>query len=144
MIFPVVINTVIFLLLSLFHTYWAFGGGLWIDSVLPTNSSGTKMLNPSIPATFIVAFGLMFLAFVTAGNQGFSDKYVKKNYFRYGSLIIAVIFLLRAIGDFKYVGFFKTITATQFAINDTQIFSPLCLLIALASFSIFILNKSKS
>ncbi len=144
MIFPVVINTVIFLLLSVLHIYWAFGGGLWIDSVLPTNSSGTKMLNPSMPTTFIVAFGLMFLAFVTAGNQGFLDNYINKKYFRYGSLIIAIIFLLRAIGEFKYVGFFKTITATQFAINDTQIFSPLCLLIALSSFSIFILNKNKS
>jgi Protein of unknown function (DUF3995) len=144
MIFPVVINTIIFLSLSLIHFYWAFGGKLWIDEVLPSNSSGTKMLNPSMSATFIVAFGLMFLAFVTAGNQGFLDNYIKRNYFRYGSLIIAVIFLLRAIGDFKFVGFFKTITETRFAINDAQIFSPLCLLIALSSFSIFILNKSKS
>jgi hypothetical protein len=144
MILPVIINTVIFLCLSLLHIYWAFGGGLWIDSVLPTDLSGTKILNPSMPASLIVAFGLLFLAFVTAGNQGFTDNYVKRNYLRYGSLIIAVIFLLRAIGEFKYVGFFKTVTATQFAINDTQIFSPLCSLIALLSFSIFILNKTKS
>lgn len=144
MIFLITINTIIFSSLSLLHFYWAFGGKLWIDSVLPTNSSGTKMLNPSMSAAFMVAVGLMFLALVTVGNQGFLDEYVKRTYFRYGCLVIAVIFLLRAIGDFKFVGFFKTIIGTQFAINDTQIFSPLCLLIALLSFSIFILNKSKS
>ncbi len=143
MIFPVIINTIIFLLLSLLHFYWAFGGQIWLDSVLPTNSIGTKMLNPSMFATLIVAFGLLFLAFVAAGNIGFLDNYVKRIYFRYGSLVIAAIFLLRAIGEFKFVGFFKTITSTQFAVNDTWIFSPLCLLIASTSFSIFILNKSK-
>lgn len=102
------------------------------------------MLNPSMAATFFIACGLMFLAFITIGNQGFLDNRVKRTYFRYGSLVIAAVFLLRAIGDFKFVGFFKTINETQFAINDTQIFSPFCLLIALLSFSIFVLKQNES
>jgi hypothetical protein len=131
-------------LLSLLHFYWAFGGQMWFDSVLPTNSGGTKMLNPSMLTTLTVAFGLLFLAFITVANIGFLDNYINRKYFRYGVLIIAVIFILRAVGEFKFVGFFKTITGTQFAANDTWIFSPLCLLIAFLSFLIFILNKSES
>ncbi len=139
----IVINTIIFLLLSLLHFYWAFGGQLWYQDVLPTNSSGLKRLNPSIAAGLIIALGLLFLALITIANQGLFDKYIKGKYFRYGTLVIAVIFLLRAIGDFKFIGFFKTIIRTRFAINDTQIFSPLCLFIAILSLIIFMLKKSK-
>ena len=45
----------------------------------------------------------------------------------YGLYVVASIFLIRAIGDFNYVGFFKKVTTTEFAINDTKYFSPLCL-----------------
>ena len=43
---------------------------------------------------------------------------------------LAAIFVLRALGDFQYVGFSKRIRGTQFAHWDDRIFSPLCLLIA--------------
>ncbi len=139
----IIINTIILLLLSLLHSYWAFGGQLWYEDVLPTNSSGLNRLHPGMAAGLIVALGLLFLAVITIGNQGLFDKYIKDTYFRYGSLIIAVIFFLRAVGDFKFIGFFKTINRTRFAINDTQIFSPLCLFIAIVGLLIFMLNKSK-
>jgi Protein of unknown function (DUF3995) len=42
---------------------------------------------------------------------------------------IAAIFLLRAIGDFRYVGFFKKERGSKFAKMDTKFYSPLCLLI---------------
>jgi hypothetical protein len=43
-------------------------------------------------------------------------------------------FLLRAVGEFRLVGLFKRIRGTAFARWDTWLFSPLCLLIALAFF----------
>jgi hypothetical protein len=137
-----VINTTIFLLLSLLHFYWALGGRLWYADALPTNSNGLNRLHPSAASAFIIAFGLVFFALVTAGNSGIWNKPIKRKYFRYGALAIAVIFILRAIGDFKFIGFFKTITRTRFGINDTQIFSPLCLFIALLSFLAFILGRN--
>jgi hypothetical protein len=143
LIIPVVINTAIFLSLSILHFYWDLGGKLWYEDVLPTNSSGLRRMNPSMTAGLIIAFGLIFLAFITTGNKGLFDKYVKRKYFRYGTLIIAVIFFLRAIGDFKFIGFFKTVTRTRFGVNDTEIFSPLCLFIALLSSFIFIFNRNK-
>ncbi|MGY4386302.1 hypothetical protein ACVWYN_003353 [Pedobacter sp. UYP24] len=134
----IVVNTSIFLLLSILHFYWAIGGQLWYGDVLPTNSSGLKVLNPSIMGTLTIAIGLLLLALITIGNNGLFDKYINRKYFRYGTLGIAIVFFLRAIGDFKFVGFFKTITQTGFAINDTQIFSPLCLFVALLSLTIFL------
>lgn len=144
LIIPVIINTVIFLLLSMLHFYWAFGGVLWYNDVLPTSSNGLHRMNPSTTAGLIIAFGLLLLALITVGNQGLFDRYIKRKYFRYGTLIIAIIFFLRAIGDFRFIGFFKTVKSTRFGINDTQIFSPLCLFITLLSVLIFISNRNES
>ncbi len=142
LIIPVIINTAIFILLSIVHFYWAFGGKLWYDDVLPTTSNGMQKLNPSTTAGLVIAFGLLLLALITAGNQGLFDRFIKRMYFRYGTLIIAIIFILRAIGDFKFIGFFKTVKWTRFGLNDTQFFSPLCLFISLLSVFIFIFNKN--
>jgi hypothetical protein len=138
----VIINTVIFLLLSILHFYWAFGGKLWYDAVLPTSSNGLHRMNPGTGATIIVAFGLLILALITTGSQGSFDKYITRNYFRYGTLIIAIIFLSRAIGDFRFIGVFKTVKSTRFAVNDTQFFSPLCLFISFVSLLIFIFGRA--
>jgi len=107
LIVPAITNTTIFLLLSILHFYWALGGKLWYEAVLPTNSKGTNRLNPGIAASFIIAIGLLLLACITAGNQGLFDKYVNRKYFRYSALAITLIFLLRAIGDFRFVGFLR-------------------------------------
>lgn len=139
---PVIINTALFFLLSLVHFYWTVGGRVWYEDVLPTNSSGLIRLNPSTPAGLIIAFGLLFFAVTTLGNLGLFDKHIKRKYFRFGALMITIIFLLRAIGDFKLFGFFKTIRSTRFAVNDTQIFTPLCLFIALLSLLIFVFQRS--
>jgi len=46
------------------------------------------------------------------------------------------IFLLRAIGDFNYVGFFKKIKDTNFGKMDSKYYSPLCLVIAIMGFAV--------
>lgn len=49
---------------------------------------------------------------------------------RAGSWAIAIVFALRAVGDFRYVGFFKRARDTVFARHDTFVYSPLCLALA--------------
>jgi uncharacterized membrane protein SpoIIM required for sporulation len=44
--------------------------------------------------------------------------------------LIAAVFALRAIGDFRYVGFFKRIRDTRFARLDTLAYWPLCAVLA--------------
>ncbi|MFK7787808.1 MAG: DUF3995 domain-containing protein [Crocinitomicaceae bacterium] len=46
---------------------------------------------------------------------------------QYGAWFITSIFILRAVGEFNYVGLFKPIKDTDFAKADSSIFSPLSL-----------------
>ncbi|WP_343617713.1 DUF3995 domain-containing protein [Flavobacterium sp.] len=119
----------VFLFLSLLYFYWAFGGKWGTEGVYPTPDAQTPPRNPGIRSTLIVAFGLF----------GFSIFYlIKVNIIfielplwleKYGLWILAAIFMVRAIGDFKYLGFFKKIKNTKFGQNDTRYFAPLCFLI---------------
>ena len=122
----------IFLSISLIHFYWAFGGKWGGDSVIPTKKDGnTFLFNPGIFATVIVAFGLLSFGIFVLIKSGLIIFQLPDLIDRYGLWMIASIFLLRAIGDFNYVGFFKKIKDTKFGKNDTNYFSPLCLLIGL-------------
>lgn len=44
---------------------------------------------------------------------------------------VADAMLLRAVGHFRLVGFFKKITGSRFARLDTMLFSPLCMALGL-------------
>jgi hypothetical protein len=51
---------------------------------------------------------------------------------------MTVIFAARAVGDFKYVGFFKTVKDSPFAVWDTKAYSPHNLVISgLAGYLVF-------
>lgn len=71
----------------------------------------------------IGAFILVKAKFLSVSIPYFLDKS--------GLWIIAIIFMGRAIGDFKYVGFFKKYRSTKFGQNDTKYFSPLCMVIGI-------------
>lgn len=46
--------------------------------------------------------------------------------------VLALLFTARAIGDFRYVGFFKRIRGSRFAALDSAAYSPICFLLGLA------------
>ncbi|KRE83053.1 hypothetical protein ASG89_13045 [Paenibacillus sp. Soil766] len=46
--------------------------------------------------------------------------------------VSATFLVLRAIGDFKYLGFFKKVKHTSFSYYDTRFYSPLCLFLAIS------------
>lgn len=120
----------IFLVISLIHFYWAFGGKWGSDAVLPTKEDNkTRMFEPTMWSTIIVAFVFLGFGLIVLPPDG--DKGTPLWLDAYGIWIIGGIFALRAIGDFNYVGFFKKIKQTKFAVNDTKYFSPLCLIIAI-------------
>jgi hypothetical protein len=50
--------------------------------------------------------------------------------------LLALVFAVRAVGDFRYVGFFKALGDEPFRSWDTWLFSPLCLAIAVAAFTV--------
>lgn len=124
------LESIIFLMLSLLHFHWVFGGKWGLDTALPTTEIGEKIMNPKKTSTALVGIVLFSFAtyFFVKTNTSFSMSTLLSNY---GGWAITVIFFLRAIGDFKYVGFFKKIKNTPFGKMDTKYFSPLCLFTAI-------------
>ncbi|RZJ58678.1 MAG: DUF3995 domain-containing protein [Flavobacterium sp.] len=138
MLLLILLNTAIFILLSFLHIYWALGGNWGMDAVLPTLSESQRTFKPGIWMKFAVGGLMGVFAMITMGN-GDIFPYVDSGYFRYATIVVGVIFALRAMGDFRYMGFFKKATGTLFAKNDTRYYSPLCVLIAAVSFAIAML-----
>ncbi|MEO0526191.1 MAG: DUF3995 domain-containing protein [Bacteroidota bacterium] len=131
---------VIFFVIGAIHFYWAFGGKWGLDSVLPTNGKGEKVLRPKKKETVFVGVGLLTFALFYVSLSGILTIGIPQWILKYGAWIIPFIFILRAIGEFKYVGFFKRIKHTEFAKMDKWFFTPLCLVIALLGIIIQTMN----
>ena len=131
------INASTFFVVACFHYYWAFGGKYGYKAVLPEFPNNKKVFTPSHSITFIVAtlFLIIAIGFFLIGRYPIFIITSIPPYFLYG---LAGITFIRAIGDFKYIGFFKKKSNTLFAINDTKYYSPLCLYIALSCIYIVI------
>jgi len=127
---------IIFTLIALLHFYWAVGGKWGLDATLPTNSQGERLLSPGPFACTVVGLGLSTFAFIYLEKSELISNSLPEWLLFYSGWIIPSIFLLRAIGDGKMVGFFKRIKDTHFAKMDTRYFSPFCLFLALSGFAI--------
>lgn len=122
----------IFGTLSSVHMYWALGGRWGIENAAPVNEGGKKFLNTGVMSSFVVAVGLaLFGAYYIIQPAGL---------LAIAGWIIPSIFFIRAIGDFRYVGFFKRVKSSTFARLDTKFYSPLCLVIAVSGYGVEMLN----
>lgn len=126
-----IILALIFFLLAIIHFYWAMGGKWGFANSLPENGKGEKTLAPGPLACLVVGLGL--LAFSLSYIFLVVDISLSLPYWLLSTWLwmIPVIFFLRAIGDFKYAGFFKRIRHTNFGKMDSRLYSPLCLLIGI-------------
>ncbi|WP_374702253.1 DUF3995 domain-containing protein [Psychroflexus sp. MES1-P1E] len=88
-------------------------------------------MNPKKIDSAIVGIGLTAFGFFYILKSGLIEYNLPEWIMKYESLIIPIVFLLRAIGEFKYVGFFKSVKQTDFGKLDTKLFSPLCLIIGI-------------
>ena len=125
-----IILFLIFLFLSGIHFYWGLGGKWAADAAIPTNENHVKLMNPGLMACFIVGSGLLSLAILSLIQARLLNIELPEIVI-YIFRIFIIIFFLRAIGDFRYVGFFKKIKHTTFGQLDTKYYSPLCLLISI-------------
>jgi Protein of unknown function (DUF3995) len=117
----------IFLAIAVIHFYWAFGGRKWANLALPTANGSEPLFKPRLLETLAVAIGFLGFVYIVlceANILNHSGLLVK-----YGSWAIPVIFIVRAIGEFRYVGLFKKIKYTDFGQMDTKYYSPLCLVV---------------
>lgn len=125
----------LFAISSCFHLYWAAGGGFGSGVTIPT-AGGQRLLHPSPLGTILVAAALLAATLVVLGRLKIWGAFVPGWIFYWGTWVISLVFLLRTVGDFRYVGFFKSVTDTNFARWDTILFSPLCLIIGIVAFLI--------
>lgn len=117
--------------LSFLHVYWAFGGSWGSAAAVPRKPDGEALFRPRMPETIAVA-ALLLLACLSLLVQTGVARFMDENpYIRYICIACAFVFFLRAIGEFHYVGFFKRVKHTPFAVNDTKYYSPLCLFLSL-------------
>ncbi len=119
--------------LSGLHVYWACGG-TWGKAAAVPAWKGRAAFAPSPFATGMVALGLAGCAIVVAALAGWLLLPVGGGSIRGLGYALALLFLARAIGDFRLVGFFKRLRGTRFATLDTLVYSPLCLGLSLGVF----------
>lgn len=119
--------------LGLLHVVWAVAPRRRAgpSAVIP-EVEGCPAFSPSRPGTLAVAAALVTAALVVLGRLRVWDAPLPGWVGSAGTWGIAGVFLLRAVGDFRLMGFSKRVRGTRFARRDTRLFSPLCLTIAIA------------
>ncbi len=125
----------IFVLLASIHVYWLFGGRIARVAAIP-ELRGSPSFVPGRFATLVVACALIACAALVGAAGGFIDAPVPATAIQWGCFGLAVLLLLRAIGDFHLVGFFKTVRGSRFAWLDSALYSPLCLVLAAGVFAV--------
>ncbi len=119
--------------LSGIHFYWLSRGQTSGNKVVPT-MNGKLAFQPGKFATVIVGILLCLAAFLPIGLTLENPLGIPKFLFRDGVFFLSFLFLLRSIGEFRLVGFFKSVKGTPFAEYDTKYYSPLCLFLSLLLF----------
>ncbi len=127
------ITSLLFIFIGILHVFWAFGWNWGIHAALPTSEdSKLPVLRPGMLGTLFVPL-LCFFASVLLLVQIDLLTVIKPSPLTKGLCIAGgIVFLLRAIGEGKYVGFFKKVKHTRFAKQDTAFYSPLCVWMSFA------------
>ncbi|MFF2092725.1 DUF3995 domain-containing protein [Paenibacillus sp. NPDC058174] len=133
-----IIGSILFVLSGI-HLYWVAGGRRGLLAAIPSDGSNIKF-QPTKIATSVVA-GALALAglFVIELGEVMERLIFPEWLFRYGGWMLSGVFLLRTVGDFRWIGFFKKQKETSFAKWDTLLYSPLCLFIGIGL--IFVVNS---
>lgn len=119
-------------LIWLLHVYWALGGQRLLPNTIPSDPiTGNKTPEPGRLGATLVALALVH-ALLTLGvaTQLWPSPW-SSAVTRYSLWAWTGIFLVRVIGDFRWLGAFKRVRGTPFARADDWLFTPLCATIAL-------------
>lgn len=121
--------SLVFVGLALWHVRMALSPSSGEAGAVPS-VSGKPLFAPSVGATWAVAVVLLLFACLVAAMAGFVEVGIPRSVLSGLGGALALGLLARAIGEFKYVGFFKRVRDGKFARLDTWVYSPLCLLLA--------------
>lgn len=116
------------------------GGKFGFEESLPTKENGERVLNPKKIDSAVVGVGLSVFGIFYLVDSGLISSPLPQWIKNFGGWLIPILFILRAVGEFKYVGFFKSLRNTEFATRDTKLFSPLCLIIGISGIIVQLLK----
>jgi hypothetical protein len=137
---PIAVSSAFFLL-GLWHLYMAFAPASGEAGAVPT-IEGKPLFVPSAKATVAVGVVLLLFAALVAATSGLLSVGLPRLMLSWLSYALALGLLARAIGEFKYVGFFKRIRGSRFARLDTYVYSPLCLLLSIGVMLVALQNDA--
>lgn len=140
-----VVVSCVFLVLGLWHVSVALSpspGSGGASSAVPS-VNGKPLFVPSTRATLAVAAGLILFAALVLATAGILTTGVPGTVLVWLSYALAAGLLARAVGEFKYVGFFKKFRGSHFAKMDTLVYSPLCVLLALGVSTVALMQGAK-
>jgi hypothetical protein len=124
-----IIVCAVFVILAAWHFKMALGPLTGESGAMPT-VEGKPLFVPSKASTVAVGVVLLLFAALVAATAGFFVTGLPHRLLAWACYALALGLFARAIGEFKYVGFFKKVRGSKFARMDTLLYSPLCLLLA--------------
>jgi hypothetical protein len=130
-----------FLVLALWHFYMALVPGAGAAAAVPS-VKGAPLFRPTRQATVAVGVVLLLFAALVAATAHMIALGLPRFALSALSYALALGLLARAVGEFRYVGFFKRVRGTRFARLDTLLYSPLCLLLAVGVAVVTLQNGS--
>ncbi len=121
----------ILVLAAVVHMYWALGGSVGI-AVSSPRTPKRSLFHVSPVMMLLVALALVLAANLMLTRLGLATARLPAWGTRMACVVLAVAFLVRAIGDFRYIGFFKRVGGSRFARLDSIVYSPVSLFLAAA------------
>lgn len=128
LLLPFIVCTV-FVVISLWHFYMATFPSRGESGAVPS-SGGKPLFVPFTGSTLAVAVVLLLFAGLVAGTGDMLPLPLPRRVLVWLCYGLAAGLAVRAVGDFRYVGFFKRVRGTRFATMDTWVYSPVCLLLS--------------
>ena len=126
------VTATILALVAGLHVYWAAGGRAG-GAAVPSRPGGGALFVPSVGSTLAVAAALSVATWIVAVSGGLAPRIGPRIAYSVGVWGLGLVLAARAIGDLRYVGFFKRVRGTPFARLDDLVYTPLVALLALAT-----------
>jgi hypothetical protein len=119
----------VFAVLAAWHFRMAMGPMTGEGGAVPS-VDGKPLFVPTRRSTVAVGVVLLLFAGLVAATAGLVSLGLSATVLAWLSYGLAAGLLARAVGEFRYVGFFKRVRGSRFARLDTLVYSPICLLLA--------------
>ena len=121
------LSIILLISIGLLHVYWAIGGELLGDYVLPEYKYNLKPQffnkKPGPLMCLLVASAFFILTFL---EIIYHSHIVNTNFISILLMLACFVFTARIIGEFNCLGIFKREKDTLFAKMDNRIYIPIC------------------